>query len=83
MHVPPTRYCAAGHVKPLIAAAAIALLINDTLVFLAITWRLSCNSYACPTFKHVIRVFAFGDYLPALSKAMLQDGQAYYLLVPP
>jgi hypothetical protein len=74
-----TRYCIDGTVKPYVTTATIIPLINDTLVFFAITWRLSCNSFARPTLKDGLRVWIFGDYLPIFSKAMLQDGQAYYL----
>jgi hypothetical protein len=81
VNIGPTKYCMSGGVKPYAAATAAIPLINDTLVFLAITWRLSCNSYALHTLQHGIRTLVFGDYLPMFSKAMLQDGQAYYLLV--
>ena len=33
------------------------------------------------TLESGIRLLIFGDYLPVFSKAFLQDGQAYYLLV--
>ena len=57
-------------------------LIYDTLVFLAITWRLSRNSYdpGPNTLESGIKFLIFGDYLPVFSKALLRDGQAYYLL---
>ena len=73
--------CVNGGINPFVAATTIIPLINDTLVFMAITWRLSCNSYARHTIKNGIRFLVFGDYLPVFSKALLQDGQAYYLLV--
>ena len=67
--------------NPFVAAATIIPLINDTLVFLAISWHLCRNSYYLPyTFKSGIRLLIFGDYLPVFSRALLQDGQAYYLL---
>ena len=62
------------------AAVDIIPLINDTLVFLGISWRLSCNSYDPYTLRSGIRFIIFGDYLPVFTKALLQDGQAYYLL---
>ena len=69
--------CINSDVNPILAATTIILLVNDTLVFLAISWRLSRNSY---TLESGIRLLIFGDYLPVFSKALLQDGQAYYLL---
>ncbi|KAF8808739.1 hypothetical protein BYT27DRAFT_7096258 [Phlegmacium glaucopus] len=79
VHIESTQYCISSEVKPFAAAASVIPLINDTLVFLAMSWRLCRNSYACRTFRHDFRIFFFGDYLPVFSKAMLQDGQAYYL----
>ena len=44
---PPSNIpiCYNGGIDPYAAAATIIPLINDTLVFVAITWRLSLNSY--------------------------------------
>ncbi|KAF8812436.1 hypothetical protein BYT27DRAFT_7133062 [Phlegmacium glaucopus] len=70
-----------AHFRSFATAATIITLINDTLVFLAITWRLFSNSYGRRTIGDNIRVFLFGDYLPVFSKAMLQAGQLYYLIV--
>ena len=66
-----------------LAAALIIPLINDTLVFLAITWRLFRNSYVPYTLRSGIRILISGDYLPVFSKVLLKDGQAYYLLALP
>jgi hypothetical protein len=72
--------CVNPGINHFVAAATIIPFINDTLVFLAISWRLSRNSYNTYTFERGIRLLIFGDYLPVFSKALLQDGQAYYLL---
>ena len=74
--------CINSGINPILAATTIILLVNDTLVFLAISWswRLSRNSYDPYTLESGIRLLIFGDYLPVFSKAFLQDGQAYYLL---
>jgi len=76
-----TNYCTITHVEPYIASASVITLVNDTLVFLAITWRLMGHSYVDNSIRTGFRIFAFGEYMPALSKALLQDGQAYYLCV--
>jgi len=73
--------CINSGINPFIAATTIIPLVNDTLVFLAISWRLSLNSHYPETLESGIRLLIFGDYLPAFSKALLQDGQAYYLTV--
>ena len=74
--------CLDSGFNPFVATVTIIPLINDTLVFLAITWRLSRNSYEPGpyTLKSGIRFLIFGDYLPVFSKALFRDGQAYYLL---
>jgi hypothetical protein len=81
VNIGPTRYCIDGEVQPYVSAATVIPLVNDTCVFLAITWRLFSNSYARPTFKDGLRALILGDYMPRFSKAMLHDGQAYYLLL--
>ena len=73
-------FCIKENINPFVAAATIIPLINDTLTFLAVTWRLFRASYVRRTLKNGIRLLVFGDYLPVFSKALLQDGQAYYLL---
>ena len=77
-----TTMCQKSGVDPYAAEITIIPLIYDTLVFLAITWRLSRNSYDRYTFKSGIKILIFGDGLPVFSKALLRDGQAYYLLAP-
>ena len=81
-NIGPTEYCTDGQVRSFVQIAAIIPVINETLVFLAISWRLYSNSYVRPTIiRNGLQVLIFGDYLPRFSNAMLQDGQAYYLLV--
>ena len=77
-----SELCIHVNTRPYAVAATIVPVINDTLVFIAITWRLTRNSYVPPTLKGDIKVLIFGDYLPVFSKAMLKEGQAYYLLIP-
>ncbi|KAJ3506387.1 hypothetical protein NLJ89_g6892 [Agrocybe chaxingu] len=74
-----TRFCVNASLESYVAAAAIIPLVNDTLIFLAITWRLMQNANVEPSLKGGVRTLFFGDYMPAFSKALLQDGQVYYL----
>ena len=76
-----TDYCIDGQVHPFLTAGIIVSLINNTFVFLAITWRLFCNSHAPHTVENGMRFLVLGDYLLMLFKAMSQEGQAYYLLL--
>jgi hypothetical protein len=73
-------FCIKENINPFVAAATIIPLINDTFTFLAVTWHLFRKSYVRHTLKNNFRLLVFGDYLPVFSKALLQDGQAYYLL---
>ncbi|KAF8154826.1 hypothetical protein B0H34DRAFT_718046 [Crassisporium funariophilum] len=79
VHIGPTNYCLNGSLAPYVSAAAIIPLVNDTLVFLAITYRLMSNAHRDYSIKDGVRVLVFGDYMPAFSRALLQDGQVYYL----
>ncbi|KDR72732.1 hypothetical protein GALMADRAFT_228998 [Galerina marginata CBS 339.88] len=78
-YIGPTQYCVNVSVADYVKAAAIIPLVNDTLVFFAITWRLRRNSYADCDPNLGIKALLFGDYLPSFTRALLQDGQVYYL----
>jgi len=78
-NIGPTEYCTIASFQPYVSAATLIPLVNDTLVFLAISWRLMRNAHAENSLGTKFRTLAFGHYLPSLSKALLQDGQAYYL----
>ncbi|KAF8898016.1 hypothetical protein CPB84DRAFT_1781151 [Gymnopilus junonius] len=47
--------------------------------FIAVTWRILQNSLVETNFRNGFRVIIFGRYLPAFSKALLKDGQIYFL----
>ncbi|PPQ88824.1 hypothetical protein CVT25_009310 [Psilocybe cyanescens] len=72
-------YCATRRISRYIALDFVMPLVHDTLVFLAISWRLTTNSIQYSNVKNGVRAMVFGDYMPAFSRALLQDGQMYYL----
>ncbi|PPR04489.1 hypothetical protein CVT24_013098 [Panaeolus cyanescens] len=74
-----TKYCINSSLEPYVSAAAITPFINDTLVFIATTYRLMQNAHAEEGLKNKAKVAFLGHKLPVLSKALLLDGQAYYL----
>ena len=80
VNIGPTPYCANGAFKLYLIAATVTPLINDGIVFIAISWRLWSNTWTRRTVKNGVRV-VFGDYLPAFSRSLLQDGQIYFLSV--
>jgi len=79
----PTKYCIGINLPQYVVVASVLPLVNDTLVFVAITFRLAGtpNWNASTSQKSWIKVVLLGEYLPNFSKAMLRDGQAYYLWV--
>ncbi|KAF7344236.1 hypothetical protein MVEN_01714800 [Mycena venus] len=77
----PTAYCVTSDSKPYAIAMGITPVIHDTVIFLAISWRLFGNSHIDRGLKGNIRAFFTGEYLPRFSKAVLKDGQLYYLCI--
>lgn len=76
-----TNYCTNGRMDEYVIASGIIPLVNDTLVFIAITWRLVRGSVRVPSTRTGGSwSFIFGKHLPAFSRSLLQDGQVYYLL---
>ncbi|KAF8166292.1 hypothetical protein K438DRAFT_1984337 [Mycena galopus ATCC 62051] len=78
-NIGPTPYCTTVSGKPYAGAIGITPLIHDTVVFLSISWRLLGNSSRGYGGRVNVRGFLTGEYLPRFSKAVLQDGQIYYL----
>ncbi|KAF7289027.1 hypothetical protein HMN09_01350600 [Mycena chlorophos] len=71
----PTPYCINTGVKSYVGSTAITPLLHDTSIFLAISWRLYMNSHS-----RDVRTFVTGKSLPSFSRALLKDGQLYYLI---
>jgi hypothetical protein len=55
--------------------------VNDTFVFLAISYRMVSSAMVVSTWRARSQSFFTGDGLLYLSKALLQSGQVYYLSV--
>ncbi|KAF8154817.1 hypothetical protein B0H34DRAFT_660307 [Crassisporium funariophilum] len=80
INIGPTKYCMnSPNIAAYVTAAVIIPLINDTLVFMFISGKLVSNCHLDFSLKKGVRQGLFGDYMPAFSKGMLQDGQVYYL----
>ncbi|KDR73156.1 hypothetical protein GALMADRAFT_158288 [Galerina marginata CBS 339.88] len=78
--VGPTNYCTFGSFTSKVSMSGLVVVVDDTLVFLAISWRvMSISPSNGWTLKGTAAKFFRGTDLPAFSKALLQDGQAYYL----
>ncbi|KAF8800060.1 hypothetical protein BYT27DRAFT_7236154 [Phlegmacium glaucopus] len=75
----PTDYCTNGNMEAYVIVSGIIPLVNDTLVFIAITWRIIHGSRYEHTGTGGMWSFIFGKHLPAFSRSILHDGQVYYL----
>ncbi|KAJ6585783.1 hypothetical protein B0H19DRAFT_1110741 [Mycena capillaripes] len=75
-----TRYCVLSQLASYSAASCITQSIFDTGVFVAISYRLASNAYVAHGWRDRFRVFFRGAYLPYFSRAMLVDGQMYYMI---
>ncbi|KDR73155.1 hypothetical protein GALMADRAFT_251724 [Galerina marginata CBS 339.88] len=76
----PTKYCTLGKFSPMVSVSGLIVVVDDTLVFLAISWRVMKFSFSdARTLKGAVARFFHGTDLPVFAKALLQDGQAYYL----
>jgi len=74
-----TKYCVQDELKPYVKFSIILPPVNDTLVFLATSWAFFTNVYMETNVKNGFDVMVLGKHLPAFSRSILQNGQAYYL----
>jgi len=81
MNIGITDYCINYRLEPYVSAACIIPFINDTFIFCATSWRLWQNAHVHQSIHNNVKVMVFGHHLPYFSRALLKDGQAYYLLV--
>ncbi|KAJ6454664.1 hypothetical protein C8R45DRAFT_915166 [Mycena sanguinolenta] len=80
-HIGPTMQCITTSVPANIEVAAIIPLVNDTAIFLAITYRILENTIVMDSpVRGRLSVFFGGAGLSTLSHALLQSGQHFYLV---
>lgn len=82
-NIGPTQYCFNPTAKNLSSGAGFATLIFDTMVLIAISWRLFLNAHVDYKRRILIRGLLTGESMPAFSRALLQNGQLYYLYARP
>lgn len=78
-NIGPTQYCIDADVPNSVYAAILSPLIHDTLVFIAITYRLVKNAHREMGLKDEVAIAFSGKYLPSFTRGLLKDGQKYYL----
>ena len=81
MKIGTTRYCHDGKGDLVNVLGSIIPLIHDTLIFIATAWGLMKHSYVNVGLKNNVKGVVLGRHLPAFSRSILRDGQAYYLYV--
>ncbi|KAJ6454611.1 hypothetical protein C8R45DRAFT_915105 [Mycena sanguinolenta] len=79
-HIGPTMQCITISVPSYVEVSAIMPLVNDTAVFFAITYRLLSNTIVADSLWGRLRRFLRGEGSSALSQALLQSGQHFYLV---
>ncbi|KZP33552.1 hypothetical protein FIBSPDRAFT_943344 [Athelia psychrophila] len=78
LHVPQTEYCLEKTVTSF-TAASLAVFFYDTLIFLAITYRLAADAVPERNWRSCLLSILKGQGLSRLSRALMQSGQIYYL----
>lgn len=78
-HIGTTQRCINTAVRGYASAPIVLNAVNDTLIFLAISFKIMSFSLVGTTWQARTRSFVEGKGLPGLSKALLQGGQLYYL----
>ncbi|KAJ6454651.1 hypothetical protein C8R45DRAFT_1189264, partial [Mycena sanguinolenta] len=79
-HIGPTMQCINTDVPTYVEVAVIVPLINDSAIFLAITYRIIAHTIVADSLVALIRVFFGGTGLSRLSQALLRSGQHFYLV---
>lgn len=80
--IPGTRYYLDAGVPAYVALSNFSLLFFDTLVLIAISYKIASEHSAAPTNKRVRvpwRALVSGSKLPRFSRAVFRGGQQYYL----
>lgn len=81
VHIGNTKYCTFAGFQPYGSSSNIVIGVFDTCVFAAISWRLLANAPLASDTGNLGKFGLFGKYLPRFSRALLQDGQNYYMYV--
>ncbi|KAJ6454597.1 hypothetical protein C8R45DRAFT_846308 [Mycena sanguinolenta] len=79
-HMGPTKQCIDTLIPTNTEVTGIMPLINDTAIFLAINYRILVHTIAADSHMARLRAFFGGRGLSALSRALLESGQHFYLI---
>ncbi|KIK53019.1 hypothetical protein GYMLUDRAFT_140058, partial [Collybiopsis luxurians FD-317 M1] len=76
-NVQSTSYCVTTRIMPFVGAIVIVPTIYDTVIFLAVSYKLMSHSFAE---ARGLQEHLLGNNLPEFSRAMFRDSQKYYLI---
>lgn len=79
-HIGTTSNCIDVAVQSYTSSGFVAAAVNDTVVFLAISYRLISISFT-DTWSERLNNFFRGQHMNHVSRVLLQTGQLYYLCV--
>ncbi|TFK41375.1 hypothetical protein BDQ12DRAFT_437693 [Crucibulum laeve] len=81
-HIGPTQQCINTRIEQYTQAAAIASMVNDTAVFLAISYQILMYSVAEESWTARMKIFFGRAAIPnsSVAQLLLQGGQHYYLI---
>jgi len=79
-HIPGNSHCTDSRTGRYVLAGAFGPIFFDTLVFLAISFKVARSSNTTQDARVSWDTLASGKALPRLSRAVLQGGQQYYLI---
>ncbi|KAF7336015.1 hypothetical protein MSAN_02315200 [Mycena sanguinolenta] len=79
-HIGPTQQCIETVIPAYTEVTLIMPLINDTAIFLAINYRILAHTLVADSLGARLRAFFGGSGLSALSRALIQSGQHFYLI---
>ncbi|KAJ6473281.1 hypothetical protein C8R45DRAFT_763317, partial [Mycena sanguinolenta] len=80
VHIGPTLHCINSALPKNLEVVGIMSLINDTVIFFAITYRIISYTVEADSTKDIIRAFFGGGQLSRLSRTLIQSGQQFYLV---
>ncbi|KIK53027.1 hypothetical protein GYMLUDRAFT_179525, partial [Collybiopsis luxurians FD-317 M1] len=76
-NIQSTSYCIITRVRPFVGAIVIVPTVYDTVIFVAVSYKLMSHGFARP---RGLLERILGNNLPEFSRAMFRDSQKYYLI---
>lgn len=78
-YIPSANMCGLTLDGPSDASSFLSIASFDTIVYVAISWRLAAGSWTAGSWSGHLKSFISGSGLYRFSRTLLRDGQMYYL----